>query len=71
MAAPTPGIERFLAEMEYPATKDDLLREATRDGLPPADIAMLRALPDGGYDARCRVRDALAVLPQEGGLLVG
>ena len=64
MTAPTARLERFLAEMEYPATKDDLVREASRDGVAAADIAMLRALPDGGYDARCRVRDALASLPQ-------
>jgi len=28
-----PTLGRFLADMEYPATKDDLLREARRDGL--------------------------------------
>lgn len=57
---PISRLERFLVEMEYPATKDDLLREAFRDGLDAADIAMLRALPNGGYDAGRRVRDALA-----------
>lgn len=62
MTAPASRLERFLTEMEYPATKDDLLREATRDGLDSADLAVLRALPEGGYDARRRVRDALASL---------
>lgn len=70
MTAPISRLERFLAEMEYPATKDDLVREASRDGLPAADISLLRALPDGGYDARCRVRDALAALPRGGQVLV-
>jgi hypothetical protein len=68
MTAPRSRLERFLTGMEYPATKDDLVREAFRDGLAPADIAVLRTLPDGGYDARRRVRDALEALD---GMLVG
>ena len=55
----SPSIERFLTQMEYPATKDDLLREATRDGLSPDDVENLRALRDGGYSAR---REVLAAL---------
>lgn len=62
MTAPSSRLERFLSDMEYPATKDDLLREASRDGLAPSDIALLRALPDGGYDARRHVQEALAAL---------
>lgn len=62
MIAATSRLERFLTEMEYPATKDDLLREASRDGLLAADIAELGALPDGGYDAGRHVRDALTAL---------
>lgn len=34
--SPSPALRRFLAEMEFPATKDDLLREAVRDGLDSA-----------------------------------
>ncbi|MEJ1088757.1 DUF2795 domain-containing protein [Microbacterium sp. Mu-80] len=55
----SPSIERFLAQMEYPAAKDDLLREATRDGLNPRDVEILRALRDGSYSAR---REVLAAL---------
>ncbi len=62
MTTATSRLERFLTDMEYPATKDDLLREALRDGLTPAEIAALGGLPGGGYDARRRVRDALATL---------
>lgn len=60
MTPSTTGLEHFLAEMEFPATRDDLVREASRDGLDFEDLAALRALPDGTYDARCRVRHALA-----------
>jgi len=62
MTAASSRLEHFLTEMEYPATKDDLLREASRDGLTAEDVAALRALPDDGYDARRSVRDALAAL---------
>lgn len=55
----SPALEGFLAEMEYPALKEDLVREAARDGLPPADVDLLSTLPEASYDARCRVRDAL------------
>ncbi|MDQ0612413.1 hypothetical protein QF046_000054 [Microbacterium sp. W4I4] len=60
------ALERFITDMEYPATKDDLVREASRDGLAAEDIAALRALPGDSYDARCRVRDALAALVHAG-----
>ncbi len=58
--APSPTLDRFLAGMEYPATRDDLLREAARDGLPPSDVRALAALADQSYGARWMVRRALA-----------
>lgn len=67
MAHAISGLEHFLAAMEYPATRDDLVREASRDGLALEDVAALRALPDGTYDARCRVRDALGAVPRARG----
>lgn len=62
MTAFSDALDRFLADMEYPAMKDDLTREAARDGLPAGDLTALHALPEGRYDARCRVRDALAAV---------
>ncbi|MFC7789417.1 DUF2795 domain-containing protein [Microbacterium sp. MAHUQ-60] len=70
MAQATSDLEHFLAAMEYPATRDDLVREAVRDGLAFEDVRALRALPDGTYDARCRVRDALGAVAHEERLLV-
>ena len=69
MAQSTSGLECFLAAMEFPATRDDLVREASRDGLGLQEVAALRALPDGSYDARCRVRDALAAVASDRRLL--
>ena len=53
-------LDRFLAGMEYPATRDDLLREAVRDGLSIADRTLLEDLPDRSYGARWHVRYALS-----------
>lgn len=52
----THEMSRFLADMEYPATKDDLLREAMRDGLGPADVALLEDLPEQSYSAGWHIR---------------
>ena len=53
------SLERFLAEMEYPATKDDLLREATRDGLPFGERLLLQELPEQSYSAAWHIRFTL------------
>ncbi|GAA2885053.1 DUF2795 domain-containing protein [Microbacterium esteraromaticum] len=53
------SLQRFLAGMEFPATKDDLVREAMRDGLDSDDIRMLMQLDHDSYDARWQVRLSL------------
>ncbi|HET8928052.1 MAG TPA: DUF2795 domain-containing protein [Microbacterium sp.] len=54
------ALTEFLAEMEYPATKDDLLREAIRDGLPWDDLERLESLLDGSYHSSWQIRMTLA-----------
>ena len=56
----SPSFDRFLRGMEYPATRDDLEREAVRDGLGADDRILLSALPDQSYGAAWHVRYALA-----------
>ncbi len=56
----SPTLDRFLAGMEYPATRDDLLREAARDGLPSNDLLTLSSLAEQSYGARWVIRRALA-----------
>ncbi|ALX65688.1 DUF2795 domain-containing protein [Microbacterium sp. XT11] len=56
----SPALDRFLAGMEYPATRDDLLREAAREGLGADDRALLEALPDQSYSAAWHIRYRLA-----------
>lgn len=53
-------LERFLADMEYPASKDDLRREAAHDGLGVADRDLLAQLPDRSYSSRWHVRLTLS-----------
>nr|WP_314840749.1 DUF2795 domain-containing protein [uncultured Microbacterium sp.] len=53
-------LHRFLAGMEYPATRDDLLREAARDGLAADDRSMLAALPEQSFSAAWHIRAQLA-----------
>ncbi|AMG82645.1 MULTISPECIES: DUF2795 domain-containing protein [Microbacterium] len=56
----SPTLDRFLAEMEYPATRDDLLREAAREGLPNHDRAALHDLPEQSFSAAWLIRYRLA-----------
>ncbi|MFS0853891.1 DUF2795 domain-containing protein [Microbacterium sp. 179-I 3D4 NHS] len=58
--SPSPALDRFLTTMEYPATKDDLLREARRDGLGADDRALLADLPEQSYSAAWHIRYRLA-----------
>ncbi|WP_311258441.1 DUF2795 domain-containing protein [Microbacterium sp. WCS2018Hpa-9] len=50
------ALDRFLRGMEYPATRDDLLREAARDGLGPDDRAVLAQLPEQSFSAAWHIR---------------
>lgn len=52
----SPTLDRFLAGMEYPALRDDLLREAAREGLCVEDRALLESLPEQSYSAAWHIR---------------
>ncbi|MFK4850174.1 hypothetical protein ACI3KT_00940 [Microbacterium sp. ZW T6_19] len=52
----SPMLDRFLAGMEYPALRDDLLREAAREGLCVEDRALLESLPEQSYSAAWHIR---------------
>lgn len=61
--SPSPALARFLAEMEFPATKDDLLREAARDGLDRDDVLALEQLGGYTFSARWQIVRALRQTP--------
>lgn len=50
-------MKEFLRSMEYPCTKDDLLREAQRSGLPAALVARLNQLEDRPFHGSLNVLD--------------
>ena len=62
-------LELFLKGMEFPATRDDLVREASHDGVGADDLLALDTLPDVTYDSRSRVRHALGSAPRQGMLV--
>ncbi|UWF76807.1 MULTISPECIES: DUF2795 domain-containing protein [Microbacterium] len=66
----SPTLDRFLRSMEYPAVKDDLLREAARDGLSAEDTALLELLPEQSFAARWHVRHVLARIARAESALV-
>ncbi len=55
----TVAIIDFLAGMEYPATKDDLMREAMRSRLEWSDLERLESLPDCSYQGAWQVGNEL------------
>jgi hypothetical protein len=55
--------------MEFPATKDDLLREAARDGLDRDDVLALEQLDGYTFHARRQIIDALHAAPVRGELV--
>ncbi|MEH0936112.1 DUF2795 domain-containing protein [Micromonospora psammae] len=40
---------QYLSSLDYPAEKDDVVREAEREGAPPDVLRALRALPPVDY----------------------
>ncbi|MBM0227395.1 MULTISPECIES: DUF2795 domain-containing protein [Micromonospora] len=48
MASYTDVLE-YLSALDYPAGKDDVVREAEREGAPPEVLRALRALPPVDY----------------------
>ncbi|MFC7550898.1 DUF2795 domain-containing protein [Plantactinospora sp. GCM10030261] len=42
-------VMRYLSAMDYPAGKDEILREAQRAGAPPEVLRALRAIPPVDY----------------------
>lgn len=61
--SPSPALSRFLAEMEFPATKDDLLREAARDGLDRDDVLALEQVGAYTFSSRWQIVRALRQTP--------
>lgn len=61
MNAPNPiDIQKYLARVDYPASKDTLVETATREGAAADILKALSALPDGTYNGPTEVSSALS-----------
>ncbi|MEK6312574.1 MULTISPECIES: DUF2795 domain-containing protein [Curtobacterium] len=60
MANPNPiEIQKYLSGVEYPASKDDIVATAEREGASGDALEALKNIPDGDYDAPTAVSSAV------------
>jgi hypothetical protein len=52
-------VQKFLAGVDYPASKDDIVRAAEKNGADGNVLDALRNLPDQDFDAPTDVSEAI------------
>ncbi|GGK99150.1 hypothetical protein JOE58_002879 [Curtobacterium luteum] len=61
MANPDPiEIQKYLSGIDYPASKDDIVATAEREGATGDALDALKDIPDGEYDAPTAVSSAIS-----------
>lgn len=61
MANPNPiEIQKYLSGIDYPASKDDIVATAEREGATGDALDALKNIPDGEYDAPTAVSSAVS-----------
>ncbi|HVX08998.1 DUF2795 domain-containing protein [Humibacter sp.] len=65
------ALESVLTDMEYPATRDDLVRVAVISGCDPQSVGDLRALPAVSFHGVYEVRRALAAAARRASTVPG
>ncbi|MFJ4220172.1 DUF2795 domain-containing protein [Curtobacterium luteum] len=61
MANPNPiEIQKYLSGIDYPASKDDIVATAEREGATGDALEALKNIPDGEYDAPTAVSSAIS-----------
>ena len=61
MAAPNPiQVQKYLSGIDYPASKDDIVSTAEREGADGEVLDALKNIPDGDYDAPTAVSKAVS-----------
>jgi hypothetical protein len=53
-------VQKFLGGIDYPASKDDILRSAQDSGADDEVLDVLRGIPDREYDGPTAVSEAVA-----------
>jgi hypothetical protein len=61
VAAPNPiQVQKYLSGIDYPASKDDIVGTAEREGADDDVLDALRKIPDQEYDAPTAVSSAVS-----------
>jgi hypothetical protein len=61
MATPNPiQIQKFLSGIDYPASKDDIVKTAEGNGADGDVLETLKGIPDKEYDAPTAVSEAVS-----------
>lgn len=61
MAAPNPiQVQKFLSGIEYPASRDDIVTTAEKEGADSDVLDALKQLPDQEYDGPTAVSKAVS-----------
>lgn len=61
MDAPNPiQIQKYLAGIDYPASKDTIVKTAEKEGADSTILDALRAIPDVTYDSPTAVSSAVS-----------
>jgi hypothetical protein len=61
MASPNPiEVQKYLSGIDYPASKDDIVATAEREGADGEVLDALRQIPDQEYDAPTAVSSAVS-----------
>ncbi|WIE75906.1 DUF2795 domain-containing protein [Curtobacterium sp. MCSS17_007] len=61
MAAPNPiQVQKYLSGIDYPASKEDIVATAEKEGAPGDVLDALKAIPGGDYDAPTAVTKAVS-----------
>jgi len=61
MASANPiQVQKYLSGIDYPASKDDIVATAEKEGADGAVLEALKNIPDGEYDAPTAVSSAVA-----------
>ena len=52
-------VQKFLGGLDYPASKQDLIKRAEQEGVDENGRSILEQLPDGGYETPAEVSKAI------------
>ncbi|NTU46364.1 DUF2795 domain-containing protein [Candidatus Roizmanbacteria bacterium] len=55
-------IQKYLQEVDYPCTREDIIAKAQKEGADEKVIAMLQELPDGEFHSSTEISKVLGTM---------